>query len=151
MRVLTIGTFDCTHPGHIELLRECKRLAGEDDVIVGLNTDEFVEQFKGKRPLMSYTERQEILWAIKYVDQVRENTHGSEASHLIESISGKVTEPNYGLILAIGSDWHGDKYLKQLNITWDWLRDRKIILAYIPRKEEHVISTTILKERLNAA
>lgn len=148
MRVLTIGTFDTPHAGHVELFKGCRALAGPDgEVTVGLNTDEFVEQFKGRRPLMSYKEREEVLWGFKNVNYITPNTEGANAAAVIENGLGRKYDSSPAA-LVIGSDWHGDKYLTQLNITWDYLRKHNIILCYIPRKERQEISSTILKARL---
>lgn len=150
-RILTIGTFDLLHPGHLELLQACRNISIDAEVVVGLNTDEFVKEFKGKAPVMSYEERARMLNGVKYVDDVLPNTGGSNASELIDKVFTKPGAKNVwtGGMLAIGSDWHGDKYLTQLNITWDYLHKRNIVLVYIPRKDPQVISTSIIKDRLN--
>ncbi|ACJ34928.1 Glycerol-3-phosphate cytidylyltransferase [Anoxybacillus flavithermus WK1] len=66
-RVITYGTFDLLHYGHIHLLRRAKQLG--DYLIVGLSTDEFNE-IKGKKAYFSYEQRKLLLESIKYVDQV---------------------------------------------------------------------------------
>lgn len=148
MKVLTIGTFDTPHAGHVELFAACRALAGpHGEVTVGLNTDEFVKQFKGKKPLMSYKEREEVLWGFKNVDHVTANKEGADAKPLIEHALLRNIDRS-AAALVIGSDWHGDRYLQQLNVTWDYLRQHNIILCYVPRKENQIISSTILKERL---
>ncbi len=60
MNVITLGTFDLFHLGHLKLLKRCRDFAGEHGVVtVGLNTDEFITRYKGKPPVMSYEERAE--------------------------------------------------------------------------------------------
>ena len=72
--IYTGGTFDLLHKGHIRFLKSCRKLAGEDGrVVVSLNTDEFIEAYKGKPPVMTFDERQELLLATKYVDFVVTN------------------------------------------------------------------------------
>ena len=66
-RVMTYGTFDLLHYGHINILKRSKSLG--DYLIVGLSSDEFNE-LKGKKSVMSYEERKEILESIRYVDKV---------------------------------------------------------------------------------
>ena len=66
-RVMTYGTFDLLHYGHINILKRAKSLG--DYLIVGLSSDEFNE-LKGKKSVMSYEERKEILESIRYVDKV---------------------------------------------------------------------------------
>lgn len=143
MDVLTLGTFDLLHSGHVHLLEKCRSLAGDGDVIVALNTDEFVEQFKGKRPLMPLSERKALLWAFSVVDLVVNNTSGQDAKPTILKYLPK------GGALVIGSDWHGDKYLEQLQVSWEWLRKNNIVLVYVPTKEKEVNSSSLIKARLN--
>ena len=64
--VITYGTFDTFHYGHIELLKRAKELG--DYLIVGLSTDEF-NTIKGKETLFKYDKRKEWLESIKYVDK----------------------------------------------------------------------------------
>ena len=66
-RVLTYGTFDLLHYGHIRLLKRAKALG--DYLIVALSTDEFNE-IKGKKAYHNYETRKEILEAIRYVDLI---------------------------------------------------------------------------------
>ena len=66
-RILTYGTFDLLHYGHINLLKRAKDLG--DYLIVGLSSDEFNE-IKGKKSFFSFEERKRLLEAIRYVDLV---------------------------------------------------------------------------------
>lgn len=65
--ILTYGTFDLFHPGHVELLRRAKDLGTR--LIVGLSTDEF-NAGKGERAVMNYEERKTVLESCRYVDVV---------------------------------------------------------------------------------
>lgn len=66
-KVITYGTFDLIHRGHINILRRAKAMG--DYLIVALSTDEF-NAGKGKEVYYTYEERKQILEAIKYVDEV---------------------------------------------------------------------------------
>ena len=66
-RVLTYGTFDLLHYGHINILRRAKQLG--DYLVVALSTDEF-NASKGKKAYHSYETRKKMLEAIRYVDLV---------------------------------------------------------------------------------
>ena len=67
-RVITYGTFDLFHFGHLELLRRAKELG--DYLVVAVSTDEFNEKSKGKASISTYKERAAIVSAIEYVDEV---------------------------------------------------------------------------------
>lgn len=137
MRVLyTGGTFDLFHAGHVDLLRQCKRLA--DEVVVSLNTDEFVESYKGKKPIMSFEERKRILESCRYVDRVIENFGGADSKPTILTV-----QPN---IIAIGIDWASKDYYKQMQFTKEWLDRQGITLVYIPHLQ--ILSSTQIKKRV---
>jgi glycerol-3-phosphate cytidylyltransferase len=139
--VLTIGTFDMLHVGHLELFRACRRMAGlEGHVVVAVNSDEFVERFKGRRPIQSQHDRMTMLCAIRGVDLVVRNT-GDE-------YAGQVISRYPRCILAVGDDWQGKDYLAQLHITQDFLDQRGIRIEYVPRTTGE--STTAIRARLAA-
>lgn len=123
--VLTYGTYDLIHIGHINLLKRAKSLG--DYLIVGLSTDEF-NSIKGKRAYYSFEERKAILTAIRYVDLViEENSWDDKRRHIKE----------YNVdILVMGSDWKG-KFDNLSSLC-------KVV--YLPRTEG--ISTTRIKKEL---
>lgn len=131
----TGGTFDLFHSGHVAFLRKCA-LVGS--VTVSLNTDEFIKNYKGNPPVMSYAEREAVLLACRYVDAVVPNVGGADSTVAIE-----LAQPD---IIIIGSDWARRDYYKQMGFTQDWLDERGIGLAYIPYTQG--ISTTELKKRI---
>jgi glycerol-3-phosphate cytidylyltransferase len=133
--VLTVGTFDTIHAGHIDLLERCAELGR---VIVGLNSDSFIEQFKGKKPAYSYEERRRVLSACRYVSAVIPNEGNEDSKPLILKV-----QPRY---LVIGSDWAKKDYYKQMQFTQDWLDQQGITLVYIPRIRQ--LSSTLIKERI---
>ena len=133
--IYTGGTFDLFHKGHLMFLERCKKMG---DVIVALNTDEFIEQYKGRTPIMTYEERAAVLVGCRYVDQVIPNVGGSDSRPSIESVN-----PN---LIVIGSDWARRDYYAQMNFDQDWLDERGIGLCYIPYTSG--ISTTSLKDRI---
>ncbi|NMA03714.1 MAG: glycerol-3-phosphate cytidylyltransferase [Clostridiales bacterium] len=123
--VLTYGTYDLLHIGHINLLRRAKELG--DYLIVGLSTDEF-NKIKGKKAYHNFDERKKLLEAIKYVDLIiEENSWEDKRKH--------IKEFNVDA-LVMGSDWEG---------KFDDLSDLCEI-TYLPRTEG--ISTTKIKRDL---
>jgi glycerol-3-phosphate cytidylyltransferase len=137
--VYTGGTFDLFHAGHVNFLKRCKEIAGElGSVVVSLNTDEFIKEYKGKPPVVSFSDRMAVLKACKYVDQVIANSGGADSKPTILQVN-----PN---IVAIGSDWAKKDYYKQMQFTQDWLDEKDISLIYIPYTKG--ISSTEIKTRL---
>ena len=135
----TGATFDLIHNGHIRFLKACRRLAGDDGVVVvSLNTDAFIQAYKGKSPIMSFDERKEILLGCKYVDRVIANHGGADSKPAIESVM-----PDF---IVIGDDWAKKDYYKQMQFTQAWLDDLEIQLVYVPYTQG--ISTTDLKRRI---
>lgn len=64
----TTGVFDLFHIGHLNVLKKAKEQC--EFLIVGVSTDELVQQYKNKTPIISYEERKTIIEAIRYVDKV---------------------------------------------------------------------------------
>lgn len=123
MNVLTMGTFDTLHLGHLHLFEVCAQLSAGGRVTVAVNTDEFVTRYK-RQPLMTYAERAALVGSLRTVDTVLGND-GTDQRALIDAVM-----PD---LIAIGSDWAGKDYYAQLDLTQEWLDARGIILAYVPR------------------
>jgi glycerol-3-phosphate cytidylyltransferase len=134
-RVYTGGSFDLPHHGHYRLLERASQLGL---VTVALNLSTFSEQYKGKKLIMSYEERREVLLACKWVDEVVPNFGGSDSKPVIELV-----KPDY---IVIGSDWATKDYYKQMGFTQEWLDERGIGLCYVPYTEG--ISSTELRKRI---
>lgn len=96
-RVITYGTFDLLHYGHINLLRRAKALG--DYLIVGLSTDQFNWQEKQKKSYFTYEERKAMLEAIRYVDLVIPEENWDQKKTDVEKYHAD--------IFVIGDDWKG--------------------------------------------
>lgn len=127
-RVITYGTFDLLHYGHINLLKRAKSLG--DYLIVGLSTNEFNNKEKNKDCYFDYDNRKSLLDAVKYVDLViPEETWEQEVSDI----------QKYNIdVFVIGDDWKG---------KFDYLKDIGVEVVYLSRTKE--ISTTKIKNDLN--
>ena len=127
-RIITYGTFDLLHYGHINLLRRAKALG--DYLVVALSTDEFNWNMKQKKCYFSYEQRKELLEAIRYVDLVIPE----------ENWEQKVSDVKEYHIdtFVIGDDWAG---------KFDFLKEQGVEVVYLPRTPE--ISTTQIKNDLN--
>ncbi|CAM3046436.1 glycerol-3-phosphate cytidylyltransferase [Sporolactobacillus spathodeae] len=124
-KVLTYGTFDLLHYGHINILRRAKELG--DYLIVGLSTDEF-NALKHKEAYHSYENRKLILEAIRYVDKVIPENDWDQKI--------KDVQENDIDIFVMGDDWEG---------KFDFLKDYCEVI-YLPRTVG--ISTTKIKHDL---
>lgn len=94
-RVMTFGTFDVFHVGHLRLLKRARSLG--DILIVGVSTDEFTFRKKSRLPVFTESERMEILRSLRCVDDVfREESMEQKREYLIEHRAN---------VLAMGDDW----------------------------------------------
>lgn len=126
-RVLTYGTYDLLHYGHVRLLKRARQLG--DYLIVAVSTDEF-NAIKNKKAYHSYEERKEMLEAIRYVDLViPEETWEQKIKDVQEYKVDVVT---------MGSDWEGNEKFEELRNYCD--------VVYLDRTEG--ISTTKIKKDL---
>lgn len=125
--IITYGTFDLFHVGHVRLLKNLRSLG--DKLIVGLSTDEFNE-IKGKNSFFSYNERREILLSSKYVDDVFPENEWEQKEQDIVKYNADT--------FAMGNDWEGN---------FDNL-SKLCEVIYLPRTED--ISTTLIKKKLSS-
>ena len=125
-KVITYGTFDLLHYGHINLLRRARALG--DHLTVALSTDRFNMEEKHKTSYFNYEQRKQLLEAIRYVDEVIPEDNWDQ----------KITDiQKYGIdTFVIGDDWEG---------KFDFLKPYCNVV-YLTRTPE--ISTTQIKEEL---
>jgi glycerol-3-phosphate cytidylyltransferase len=124
--VITFGTFDVLHVGHIRVLKRAAELG--DRLVVGVSADELNIKKKGRAPVFDQDERLEILSSLKMVDEV----------FLEESLEKKrdyIIEHN-AQVLVMGDDWAG---------KFDWVSD-VCEVVYLPRTPS--VSTTGLIEHI---
>lgn len=126
-RILTYGTFDLLHYGHINLLRRAKALG--DYLVVACSTDEF-NLGKGKKCYFSYEERKQLLESIRYVDLVIPEESWEQKAN-------DVREYHIDTVV-MGADWEGSE-------RFEYLKDICEVV-YLPRTPE--ISTTQIKNDL---
>ena len=127
-RILTYGTYDLLHYGHIRLLKRAKALG--DYLIVAISTDEF-NAGKGKKAYHSYETRKEMLEAVRYVDLViPEATWEQKVNDVLEYKVDTVV---------MGGDWAGSDRFEYLKEYCE--------VVYLDRTEG--ISTTQIKQQLN--
>jgi len=123
--VITYGTFDILHAGHINLLRRARALG--DRLVVGLSSDQF-NQSKHKSSLLTYENRRAVLESIRWVDEVFPETGWDQK---VDDIKRYAAD-----IFVMGHDWEG---------KFDFLSEYCQV-CYLPRTED--ISTTEIKQSL---
>lgn len=124
-KVITYGTFDLIHRGHINILKRAKELG--DYLIVAVSSDEF-NVLKNKQSYYTFEERKYILEAIKYVDLViKEDSWEQKAKDIIE---------NNASVFVMGDDWRGE---------FDFLKEYCEVI-YLERTND--ISTSKIKDDL---
>lgn len=131
VRVFTSGSFDLFHIGHLNILEKSAALGNE--LIVGVSTDELIEEYKGMRPIVPFEQRFRIISSLKCVTKALKQIKLTEVAQLqSEEID----------IVTIGDDWI-DKYLEGL----EWMKsqpDKKVV--YFPYTPE--VSTTLIKKQI---
>ena len=126
-KVITYGTFDLFHIGHLRLLQRVKDLGHH--LTVAISTDDF-NAVKGKKTLIPYEQRKEIVENIKCVDQVIPETCWEQKENDIKTFNID--------IFAMGNDWEGE---------FDFLK-KHCEVVYLPRTDD--ISSTEIKKQMDA-
>lgn len=115
----TQGTFDMFHIGHLNLIKNAKRHC--DYLVVGVNSDDLVESYKNKRPIIPLDERVEIMRAIKYVDEVIV-TNTLDKKEIWEKV--RFNE------IYIGDDWKGNERWEKTGKEMEQLGAKLVFLPY---------------------
>jgi glycerol-3-phosphate cytidylyltransferase len=126
IRVITFGTYDVFHLGHLRLLQRARELG--DFLIVGVSTDELNFSKKGRYPVQSENERKEIVGALRCVDEVFDE----ESLEL----KGEYIERHRADVLVMGDDWEG-----KFDVFSELCK-----VVYLPRTPS--ISTTEIIEKI---
>lgn len=127
-RVITYGTFDLLHYGHINLLKKAKSLG--DYLIVAVSTDEFNKNEKQKICYFTYEQRKMLVEAVRYVDLVIPEKSWEQKKEDVHEYHIDT--------FVIGDDWNG---------KFDFLKNEGVEVVYLPRTPE--VSTTQIKQDLN--
>ena len=130
----TTGVFDLFHIGHLRLLQRAKKRC--DHLIVGVSTDELVEEYKNKRPVIPFEERVEIISALKCVDQVVPQTNRDKIA--------AYNEIKFD-VMFVGSDWKGSELFTKVELE---LAKHGVDVVYFEYTNN--VSSTALKSTLQA-
>jgi glycerol-3-phosphate cytidylyltransferase len=124
--IITFGTFDLFHYGHVQILQRARELG--DRLVVGVSTDEFNMKKKGKTPVFSFEHRKAIVESLKCVDEVFPEESMEKKREYIEKYKADV--------LVMGDDWVG---------AFDGLAPTVVYLERTP-----TISTTYYKNNISS-
>ena len=127
----TTGVYDMFHIGHLNILKRAKEQC--DYLIVGVSTDELVQEYKNKMPIIPFNERAEIVRAIRYVDEVvpQENMDKIEALKRLKFNA-----------MFHGDDWKGSDMYKNIQKEFD---KYGVDLVFLPHTDG--ISSTIISQK----
>lgn len=128
----TTGVFDMFHVGHLNILRQAKEQC--EHLIVGVSTDELVETYKHKRPIIPFDERKAIVESIKHVDEV-----------VAQQDRDKIAAYNrIGFdAMFVGDDWRGKPLFVEVE---KYLKEHGAAVVYFPYTKG--TSSTILRQKL---
>jgi glycerol-3-phosphate cytidylyltransferase len=128
----TTGVFDLFHIGHLNILRRAKEQC--EYLIVGVSTDELVERYKNKLPIIPYEERAEIVSAIDCVDEVvpQVNRDKFEAWDNLKFDA-----------MFVGDDWKGDSLFDELEARF---KQVGVDIVYFPYTKG--VSSTLLSKKI---
>lgn len=130
----TTGVFDMFHIGHLNVLRRAKEQC--EYLIVGVSTDELVENYKDKKPIIPFEERAEIVQSIEFVDLVvaQENRDKIEAQKKLQFD-----------VMFVGDDWKGKPLFMEVENVFKQIG---VDVVYFPYTKN--TSSTLLREKLLA-
>lgn len=128
----TAGVYDLFHIGHLNILKRAKERC--EELIVAVSTDELVQSYKNKRPVIPFEERKSIVEAIKYVDKVVAQTDRNKIAAF---------EKYHFDVMFVGDDWKGSDIFQEVD---SYMRERGGCVEFLPYTQN--ISSTILKEVL---
>ena len=129
----TTGVFDMFHIGHLSILRQAKQYC--DYLIVGVSTDELVQEYKHKTPIIPFANRCEIVKAIRYVDEVVPQINRDK----IAAFNKYKFD-----VMFVGDDWQGNALFNEVETYLKSHNSDVIYFQYTP-----YISSTMLREKIS--
>lgn len=128
----TAGVYDLFHIGHLNILKRAKEQC--EHLIVAVSTDELVQKYKNKTPVIPYEERKAIVEAIKYVDEVVPQVNRDKIAAF---------RKYHFDAMFVGDDWKGSDVFEAADV---YMRERGSCVVYLPYTQN--VSTTFLRKLL---
>lgn len=130
----TAGCFDMFHIGHLNLIRQAKQYC--DILVVGVNSDKLIMEYKNKNTVINESERRDIIASIRDVDK----------AVIVDTLDKQVALAKFKFdVLFIGDDWKGSN---RWNEAESLMRDKGVDVIYLSRTKG--ISSTIIREKLHS-
>ena len=130
----TTGVFDLFHIGHLNILKSAKNMCNK--LIVGITYDELVYERKNKYPVISFTERVEIVKAIRYVDEI------VTQDSMDKMLAWEKLKFN---IMFVGNDWKGTEKWNELEIRMNKVGVKIMYFPYTKTTSSSMIKATLEK------
>ena len=131
----TAGVYDMFHIGHLNVLKNAKALC--DYLIVAVSTDELVQEYKHKTPIIPFENRKSIVEAIKYVDKVVPQTNMDKKQAAID---------NNINVMFVGDDWKGTEKWNRIEKELSTIGADGVKVVYLPHTDG--ISSSMLRDIL---
>tara|TARA_Y100001970_G_scaffold34571_1_gene42837 strand:+ start:3149 stop:3583 length:435 start_codon:yes stop_codon:yes gene_type:complete len=132
----TTGVFDLFHIGHLNILRRAKEKC--DKLIVGVTTDELLEVYKDKSPIIPFEERISIVKSIKYVDEVVPQENMDKISHW-EKLKFN--------IVFVGDDWQNTDKWNKIESDFNDVGVAVVYFPYTKGTSSTLINDILINER----
>ena len=129
----TAGVYDLFHIGHLNILKRAKEQC--EYLMVAVSTDELVQRYKNKIPVIPYEERKTIIEAIKYVDEVVPQVNRDKIA---------AYEQYHFDVMCVGDDWKGSDIFEKVDA---YMRKHGACVEYLPYTQN--VSSTLLNDVLN--
>lgn len=129
----TAGVYDLFHIGHLNILKRAKEQC--EYLMVAVSTDELVQRYKNKIPVIPYEERKTIIEAIKYVDEVVPQVNRDKIA---------AYEQYHFDVMFVGDDWKGSDIFEKVDA---YMRKHGACVEYLPYTQN--VSSTLLNDVLN--
>lgn len=130
----TAGCFDMFHVGHLNILRRAREQC--DYLIVGVNSDDLMKSYKGKKPIISHADRMEIVESVRYVDSV--------VSVEVLSKLAAYKQHNYDIIF-VGDDHKGEERWSELEEQLRLFNSKVVYLPYTDKVSSTQLRAAIIK------
>ena len=135
----TAGVYDMFHIGHLNVIKNAKQLC--DKLIVAVSTDELVQAYKNKTPVIPFAERRAIVEALRYVDEVVPQTSADVSGKIAAALEHNVD------VMFVGDDWKGTDKWNKIEADLNAVGVQVVYFPYTKGTSSTLINETLHKLR----